>query len=184
MTADTIEKTDEREAILTALASFAAQRSGMDPRNYGGGMEGWKAYRAESRSVTRDLHHARTLLASVRWRTGIDADALKAALRGSFSGRLSWVPYHDPKRNPPIGSRLDYCTGQYFPTEYRKAVCAVLAGALWHHVREHCMPKGELMHNSETGETLERYQGKRAGDWLRDYFRKEFGRTIAQKWFN
>jgi hypothetical protein len=83
----------------------------------------------------------------------------------------------------PGAVRVDYCTGQYFPTEYRRAVAAVCATALWRHVADHCMPEPELMHNSETGETLHRYKGKRAGDWLRDHFRKEFGRGIASRWF-
>jgi hypothetical protein len=28
------------------------------------------------------------------------------------------------------------------------------------------------------------YDGKSAGDWLRSHFRKEFGRTIANRWFD
>ena len=42
----------------------------------------------------------------------------------------------------------------------------------------------ELMHNSETGETLERYKGMRAGDYIRAQFRKEYGRGIASRWFS
>lgn len=40
-------------------------------------------------------------------------------LRVSFAGRLSWD-----------GKTLDYCTGQYFCTEYRAAACAGLSLAL------------------------------------------------------
>jgi hypothetical protein len=35
---------------------------------------------------------------------------------------------------------IGYCTGQYFPTEYRRAVCAVLASALWEYTRGKAMP--------------------------------------------
>jgi hypothetical protein len=38
------------------------------------------------------------------------------ALRGAFSGRLEWHP----------DGYFDYCTGQYYPTEYRSAAAAVL----------------------------------------------------------
>lgn len=172
-------KRAEREMILDSLAEFAAQRPGLEFGNYGD----IAAYRSEMRGITKDLHHARVLLAAVRWRSSIDADALKAALKGAFSGRLSWSEFPADK-GKPAHWRLDYCTGQYWPTEYRKAVCAVLASALWDYTRDHAMPEGVLMHNSETGETLHRYGGLRAGDWLRRHFRKEFGRAIADRWFH
>ena len=71
------------------------------------------------RGITKDRHHAEELLRAVE-RRSIDAAALKLALTGSFSGRLAWD-----------GKRLSYSAGQYFPTEYRRAVfCTVglLAG--------------------------------------------------------
>jgi hypothetical protein len=145
----------ERQAILDALDKFTRQRSGMDSRNYGD----VASYRSEQRSITRDLHDFRALLAAVSLRDGIDATELKEAFR-AFSGRLTWD-----------GSRLDYCTGQYFPTEYRKAACAVLASALWEYTRAG-MPTGGT------------HDGRSNGDYLRDYFRKEFGRGIANRWFN
>lgn len=177
----------KKEAILDALTAFMNQRSGMDPRNYGD----WKSYRAESRSVTRDLHDARTLLRAVMWRDSITADDLLAAFR-AFSGRLSCNVYEPGKTYggpgvtfsyPVLTVKLDYCTGQYFPTEYRKAVCAVLASALWDRKRAD-MPKPTLHHNTETGEMVERYNGMRAGDWIRDSFRREFGRGLAGRYFN
>lgn len=170
-TAATRETLTERDRIMAVLAAWIEQRPGLDFANYGDAA----AYRSDSRSITRDLHDARTLLTAVRWRSGIDADALKAAFRDAYSGRLSW----DAERGA-----LSYCTGQYWPTEYRRAACAVLASALWHYTREHAMPKGVLVHNSETGETVERYEGLRAGEWLRRYFRKEFGRTIQARWLD
>jgi hypothetical protein len=64
--------------------------------------------------------------------------------------------------------RLDYCTGQYWPTEYRRAACAVLASALWAYQRDNLKPDPDC----------------RPGDVLRAHFRKEFGRRIANRWFN
>lgn len=132
---------NEKETIIAALCAFINQRSGMDPRNYGDGLEGWRAYRTESRSVTRDLHDARELLRSVELRDSISAEDLKAAFR-AFSGRLRLIDksarYDDGSSYWVYG--VDYCTGQYFPTEYRKAVAAVCASALWNRKRADMPP--------------------------------------------
>jgi hypothetical protein len=162
---------DEREKILSALDRFTRQRAGLEFGNYGD----VSAYRSEQRSITRDLHDFRALLSAVSWRTGIDADALKESFR-AFSGRLTWD-----------GENLSYCTGQYFPTEYRKAACAVLASALWDYTRDKCMPEGSRQ-GADTGPLLYRNFTDKghitAGDWLRKYFRREFGRRIASRYFD
>lgn len=163
---------DRKNNLLTALHRFIAQRPGLEFANYGN----VSAYRSEMRGITRDRHQAETLLTAVSLRN-INADQIIAASRNAFSGRLTITETELGKFS------VDYCAGQYFPTECRRAVCAVLASALWDYFREN-MPKGELRHNSETGETLRRYDDMRAGDWLRAQARKELGRTIAQRWFN
>ena len=153
-------ESQERAQILAALTRWINQRPGLEPMNYGGGRDGWRAYRQESRDITRDLHQARQLLAAVSWRTSIDAAALKDALRHSYSGRLTWN-----------GESLDYCTGQYWPTEFRRAACAVLASALWAYWRA----------NLEDGPPPK--DGKSDGDRLRETARRELGRTLANRWF-
>lgn len=135
---------------------------------------GWKI--TKLRGITRALHDARLLLAAVA-RSSITADDLIKASEGAFSGRLSIKVEGDK-------ITIGYCTGQYWCTEYRNAVCAVLASALWTYKRDHCMPEGALVHNQETGEMLRRYDGLRAGDWLRRRFAREFGRGVASRWFN
>ncbi len=161
----------ERELILANLDAFVRQRSGMDYRNYGDAT----SYRAEQRSITRDLHDYRALRAAVQWRDGIDAAALKEAFR-AFSGRLTWN-----------GKRMDYCTGQYFPTEYRKAACAVLSQALWDYTRDKAMPEGSRQGATE-GTMLYTLGGGKghasAGEWMRRYFQREFGRGLAGRYFN
>lgn len=168
--------TDAKQQILGALRAFARQRPGLEFGNYGDA----KAYRAEMRGITRDLAHAQTLLKVVEW-SGIDADALIRAARDAFSGRLS---INTMGADTACTVHIDYCTGQYWPTEYRKAVCAVLASALWERCRDQCMPAPTLHHNSETGETVQRYRGLRAGDYMRAHFQREFGRGIASRYFN
>lgn len=148
-----------KSAILTALDAFIRQRPGLEFGNYGS----LSGYRAELRSITKDLHHARDLLAYVACRDSIPADRILNAARHSFSGRLSIVA------TDTGAVRIDYCTGQYWPTEYRRAVCALLASVIWDYWRDECAP-------SPKPESM--------GDWLRTKARKEFGRAIASRFFN
>jgi hypothetical protein len=157
--------------ILEALHAFIRSRPGLEYGNYGDPA----AYRSELRRITRDLQDARTLLHSIERAHGITGRNLVDA---ASTTRLNIQTLDGDK------VRVHYTTGQYYPTEYRRAVAAVCASALWDYVRDYCMPPGELMHNSETGETLHRYGGLRAGDWLRRYFRREFGRGLASRHFN
>jgi len=140
----------DKQAILSTLRKFARQRPGLEFGNYGD----IRAYRSELRSITRDLSDVQTLLRAVE-HSEITADDI---LRAADGGRLSITAVCDLVR-------IDYCTGQYFPTEYRKAVCRVLASALWDRVR----------YNTE-GNDLARRIGA--------HFRREFGRGIASRYFN
>lgn len=164
--------TNEKQRIIEALYAWIAQRPGLDYGNYGNPT----SYRAEVRSIGKDLQHARQLLRAVEL-SGITADELKAAF-SAFSGRMTWD-----------GKQLDYCTGQYWPTEYRKVVCAIAAQALWRYKADTCMPTptGKTYVHDEAGKELyshNLYDGKRAGDWLRRSFLREYGRSIQTRWFN
>lgn len=143
----------EKERITGAMRAFIRQRPGLDPREYGDR----HGFRQESRRITQDLRQAETLLEQVEL-SGMTADELREGFR-AYSGRLSWD-----------GGRLDYCTGQFFPTEFRAAVCAVCAAALWNYHRD------DYTTTAKAGES--------AGDALRRNFRRRFGRTIAERWFN
>ena len=89
---------------------------------------------------------------------------LLAAAKSAYAGRLSLTT------DDSGAVAVSYCTGQYWPTEYRKAACAVLAAALWARKRESCMP-------ADLGKVS-------PGEWLRKSFRADFGRGIASRWFN
>jgi hypothetical protein len=177
MTTETT-KTPSKQALCNALRAFIGQRSGIDFRNYQSGnwQESRRAFMGDYRPILKAGRQARELLRYVELRDSITAENLIAATR-AYSGRLQF----QVREGGRVG--VEYVTGQYFATEYRKAACAVLASAIWDYLRGN-MPKGELRHNSETGETLERYEGLRAGDWLRRAARREFGRGIASAWFN
>lgn len=165
----------EREAILTALADWINQRPGLEFGNYGDRT----SYRAELRSIGQDRQDAMALLAAVGRHESITAEMLKQAFKSAYSGRLSWVEV-----KPGKGWRLDYCMGQYWPTEYRRAACAVLAAALWYWKREHCMPQPDPIDLAAGGRGDRTYKGKSAGDWIRESFRKEFGKRMQRRWFD
>jgi len=139
-----------KNQITALLHAWINQRPGIEYGNYGN----LPAYRAELRGITHDLHDARELLRAVEM-SGIEAPALLDAFR-AYSGRLQIAQDGDEYR-------LDYCAGQYWPTEYRAAACAVLAAALWdYHRPDYDNPGVEL----------------------RAAFRRMFGKGLASRWFN
>lgn len=154
-----------REQILTALERWIAQRPGLEHRNYishGGDDAGRKSYFAESRSITRDRHDAERLLRAVAL-TSMPVETLREGFR-AYSGRLTL-------REGAGGSvELAYCTGQYWPTEYRRAACAVLAHALWEYRR------GDYSAAAKGGESV--------GHAIRRSFAREFGLRFARRWFD
>ena len=76
-----------------------------------------------------------------------------ACSKTAFSGRLSFV-VKDGKCEG-----ITYCAGQYFPTEYRRAACAVMAAVIWEHYRA----------------TLKPEPAQSMGDALRSKMRELFG---------
>ena len=136
--------------IIDALSTFIAQRPGLDFANYGD----VSAYRSELRSIVKDLHHARELLQAVAHRDSITADDIIAAAQG---GRLTIEP-------TARGFRIDYTTGQYFPTEYRRAVASLLSTLLWNYWRDD--------------------MAEPTGDKIRATARRNLSRSVARRWFN
>lgn len=151
-----------KQTMCNALYAFINQRSGMDWRDYGGSRE---AFMADYRPMLRHGRQARLLLRAVELRDSITADALVKASR-AYSGRLQYISedYLREKHgiNTDYTPRWEYTTGQYFPTEYRKAACAVLAQCLWDFWQPDC----------------------KTADEIRKQACREFGLAIARTWFN
>ena len=118
------------ETVLDALEKFINQRPGLDPANYGAHreqlqystreqrIEARRAMQGDARTIQKDGTRARKALIDARRHVAAgngNAAIMAQALGEAFSGRLSWE-----------GSRLEYCTGQYFCTEYRAAAATVL----------------------------------------------------------
>ena len=144
--------------ILYALRTFAQKRPNLEYGNYGNA----SSYLKESRAITKDLNHARKLLGKVE-RSSITAQDLIVASNEAFCGRLTIIPANSYSDE----FKIEYCTGQYFATEYRKAVCAVLARALWNHWRED-RKDGDIM---------------TTGQQLRAIARSELGASLARIYF-
>lgn len=157
-----------KENLLSLLRAFINQRAGLEFCNYGN----VKAYRSEQRSITKARHEAHALLNAVAWRDSITADDIIKASEGAYSGRLSIV------RTGEASFKIDYCTGQYFPTEYRNAVCAVLSSCLWDYWREN-MPVADVCNAPDHAPGI-----KNVGAYVRTTARRELGRGIAQHWFH
>lgn len=114
-----------RAELLHALRAFIGQRPGLESANYAGAPG---AYHADKRDIMQARANALTLLNYIAHHAiGLDADRILRASESTFRGRLSW----DADRK-----EWHYAAGQYYPTEYRRAVCAVLAAALWDYWRD------------------------------------------------
>lgn len=151
-----------RREMLIGLQAFVRQRPGFDPNNYGDAA----SYRADVRRAGRDLRHAEELIRAVAIRP-------YCVINPTQSGRLSW---------DAAKQRWDYVTGQYFPTEYRAAACALLVSALWGYFASD-LPERKL-EKTPNGETEETYNGMSAGDWIRSQARIALGPRLARRWFS
>ena len=140
----------KKQTIIDALNAWVSQRPGLDYGNYGDPA----AYRAEVRSIGKDLQHARTLINYVAWHDSITAEMILDAAK---SGRLSIIVKGDTVA-------IDYCTGQYWPTEYRPAVCRLLSSVIWHWLRDNML-------DPATGNDIRRQAAR------------ELGTSIARRWF-
>ena len=140
----------DKSTIIAALRKWIAQRPGLEFGNYGD----VSSYRAELRSIGRDLQHARAMVNYVAWHDSITADMILNAVDNG--GRLSLTTDDGTVA-------IDYCTGQYWPTEYRRAVCSLLSSVIWYWLREN----GDYS----------------TGDDIRKAARRELGQSIANRWF-
>jgi hypothetical protein len=139
------------EQYIAALRAFIMQRPGFEPANYGGCAS---AYRADYSRCLADRDDALELLAHVA--RASDSATMQASIADALrSGRMEW--------NADTQA-FDYCTGQYFPTEYRNAACQLLARALWAY-----------------------WRGNVPADCSRDTMtrmaRNALGKRLARRWF-
>ena len=102
-----------------------------------------------------------------KWSAPVELSNATPNLSGE---KTQWCPKcgSRPSESSAHFYEIDYCTGQYWPTEYRRAACAVLAGAVWGWLRDECIKSTD---------------GMQAGN-IRKAAAREFSRPVARRWFN
>lgn len=113
-----ITKTTPNTKAFEALRKFAHQRPGLEPGNYfstWADKDGRRAYASEARAIAKQLRRFKAVYSEAIEYGVTDADLDLA----NTSDRLTWS-----------GKEWDYCTGQYFPTEYRNAAANKLERAV------------------------------------------------------
>lgn len=109
----------EKAQVLELLHKFNNQRPGFEFANYGD----VRLYNADARPVAKQRHQNIELLGYIARSESITAENLKEAL----TGRLELTE-----------KGLHYTAGQYFPTEYRRALRSALVSVLWDYFRDKC----------------------------------------------
>jgi hypothetical protein len=132
---------------LNILNKFVSQRPGLSFADYDSNYY----YNQDYRGILQAKHDFERMSAHISNTSISDEDLIKSS-SSAFSGRLSLTT-----------DSVEYCAGQYFPTEYRAAACAVLAYALWQYWRA-C---GYSSHKE-----------------IQNIARATFGRGIASRWFS
>ena len=143
----------ETKSTLELIRLFVNQKPGLDFNDYGDR----KIYFAEMREITKDLHDFRELLNLAFIRLGSNLEEKLTEYLSKSSGRLTLE-----------NGKLQYCTGQYFPTEYRPAVNQVLKSLIWDNLREEKDSAGNYLYNT--------------GDTLRAYFKRNLSRRCFKNY--
>lgn len=132
---------------IEKLTKFVNQRPGLEFANYGD----VSIYRSESAEITRDRNDYFELLSFAHMIVPNLEQKITDYLTNT-SGRLLLNK----------DGNLEYCTGQYFPTEYRPAANNVLRSVIW----------SELANTYETGNDI------------RKAAKRNLSRRVIRNYFN
>ena len=110
-------------AAVRAVIAYAAQSPRLEWCNYATSnhAESVRVYRSEAARITRQLHDVEKAARGAMFAHVVDD--VVAASKSAYSGRM------EVSRSADGGFDVDYCTGQYWPTEYRRAAECVLLEA-------------------------------------------------------
>jgi len=154
--------------IFKAFRKWINQNSRIDRANYGGDN---KAFWDEVRGIRKQQARARKALRAAE-KYPFNAESMAEALRRSYSGRLEWN-----------GEYFEYCTGQYFPTEFAQAAAAVLENYV-DAVRPKFKPTEEQRGQWWTIDEIERANHNAGGHWFdagsKRFFRSRVLETVYQ----
>ena len=140
--------------VIALLSAFVNQRSGIEFVNYGD----VSAFRKEQREIGNDKKDYFELLSLASNRVENLNDRIYDYLTKS-SGRLQLK-----------GDKLEYCTGQYFPTEYRPAACQVLKSIIWNSFESEKRTDGTNVYKD--------------GNEIRKAIRRNLSRRVSRNYFN
>lgn len=172
---------------ISQLVAFAAQNSGIEPRNYFDPYdlkigrretyrEGVRAFKSEQRSISEAWRRFKEALCIAAAENVTDTEVMAEAPH-AFSGRLEWKPrQHTPASASANGGEgaWHYCTGQYFPTEYRQAAIVVLEAAI-RRVRQSRPPESRAITSIAA---LKELNKKNGGCWFEPATMRFFGTRI------
>ncbi len=147
----------QAQTTIEKLIKFINQRPGLDFSNYGD----ISAYRAESREITKDRADFFELFTLASRRVENLEEKLTEYLTNT-SGRLLLNK----------DGEIEYCTGQYFPTEYRPAANRVLVNLIWASYRD------------ETKDDMLLTPVYKDGHEIRKAIRRNLSRRVAKNYFN
>lgn len=122
MEQNTIKAEQSNVKVLDLLIRWVNQRPGLDYSNYGDPT----SYRSEMREITKDRSDFYELLGLASRR----CNNLEAEVTRILSKTSDRLTLSDDQ------TRLQYTTGQYFPTEYRPAASRVLKTIIWNSYRD------------------------------------------------
>lgn len=137
------------------LMDFVNQRPGLDFHNYGD----IKSYRQEMREIVNDRQDFYELLALTSYRLG-----------ESFNEKLREILERNSGRLTLEGGKLQYITGQYFPTEYRPAASRLLVSLLWNDYRDEKKADGSPVYAD--------------GNAIRKAIRRNLSRRVSRIYFS
>jgi hypothetical protein len=143
------------------LCEFVAKRPGLEFADYGD----IYFYRQDYNFILKSKHIAEEALRVLT--LSFPADDVERALvykLWTTGDRLELIDLKEGRY------KLQYITGQYFPTEYRRAAASAAYGALWHLVRE--MQEREAENKEDV-----------TGDTIRAWFRRNTSKAFIN-WFD
>ena len=121
---------------IEMLCKFVAQRPGLEFANYGS----MKYYRQDYNEILKDRNSFYELLNLARSRYDGKLNEVLLNYLQQSNDRLTLIECKE-------GYRLQYITGQYFPTEYRNAACRVLVSIIWNDYRDEKHNDGSNVYN-------------------------------------
>lgn len=180
---------------IAQLTAYAAQNPGLDAANYGFDRQGRSAFATEGRTISKAWRDYKAALIEAAADGVTDEDVIAEAPR-AFSGRFEWVlrdqnaaqskcpecnakpgDLHNASCNSgshrPVGE-WNYCTGQYWPTEYRTAARVLIESAMMR-VRQN-RPKAQRTPKSIA--ELEELNRQNGGYWFSRDSMRFFGTRI------